>query len=238
MDYTSQLRTHNGGMRILALSTSVHRYTTSGIHTGMWLGEYTHFYDVVTAAGHEVTLASVDGGAVPIDPVSLKTPVIQLGGTNKRYADPEFMSQLDDTPAIADVDLENFDGIYLIGGHGTMFDFGAADVKKAVAHFADNDKIVAAVCHGPCGLLDVTLANGAKLLEGRHVTGYSWTEEKLARRTEEVPFSLEEKLRGQAGEYTTAKIPMTKHVVVDGKLITGQNPTSAAGVGELDHRGF
>ena len=113
-----------------------------------------------------------------------------------------------------------------------MFDFANDEVKKAVAHFADAGKIVAAVCHGPCGLLDVTLANGAKLLDGRHVTGYSWTEEKLARRTEEVPFSLEEKLRDQAGEYTTAKIPMTKHVVVDGKLITGQNPTSAAGVGE------
>ena len=221
-----------GRMKFLALSTSVHRYTDSGIHTGMWLGEYTHFYDVLTEAGHEVTLASVDGGAVPIDPVSLKTPVIQLGGTNKRYEDPEFMDQLDDTPAIADVNLDDYAGIFLIGGHGTMFDFSNDAVKKAVAYFADNDKIVSAVCHGPCGLLDVTLANGTKLLDGRHATGYSWTEEKLARRTEEVPFSLEEKLRDQAGEYTTAKIPMTKHVVVDGKLITGQNPTSAAGVGE------
>ncbi|MDK8241633.1 hypothetical protein [Corynebacterium coyleae] len=128
----------------------------------MWLGEFPHFYDVLTDAGHEVDLVSVDGGAVPIDPVSLKTPVIQMGGTNKRYEDPEFMSLLDD----------------------------------------------------------------------RTVTGYSWTEEKLANRTDEVPFSLEDKLREQASEYTTAKIPMTKHVVVDGNLITGQNPTSAAGVGE------
>ena len=219
-------------MKILALSTSVHRYEKSGIHTGMWLGEYTHFYDVLTEAGHDVTLASVDGGAVPIDPVSLKTPVIQLGGTNKRYEDPEFMDQLEDTPAIADVDLDEFDGIFLIGGHGTLFDFQNEAVNKAVAHFADAGKIVSAVCHGPAGLLDVTLADGTKLLDGRRVTGYSWTEEKLARRTEEVPYSLEDKLREQAGEYITAKVPMTKHVVVDGKLITGQNPTSAAGVGE------
>ena len=198
----------------------------------MWLGEFTHFYDAITEAGHEVTLASVDGGAVPIDPVSLKTPVIQMGGTNKRYEDPEFMSLLDDTPAITDVTLDDYAGIYLIGGHGTMFDFAGDEVKKAVAYFADNDKIVSAVCHGPCGLLDVTLANGTKLLDDRTVTGYSWTEEKLANRTEEVPYSLEDKLREQAGEYSTATIPMTKHVVVDGKLITGQNPTSAAGVGE------
>ncbi|MDL0403046.1 type 1 glutamine amidotransferase domain-containing protein [Corynebacterium lehmanniae] len=219
-------------MKILALSTSVHRYEKSGIHTGMWLGEYTHFYDVLSEAGHDVTLASVDGGAVPIDPVSLKTPVIQLGGTNKRYEDPEFMDQLEDTPAIADVNLDEFDGIFLIGGHGTLFDFQNEAVNKAVAHFADAGKIVSAVCHGPAGLLDVTLADGTKLLDGRRVTGYSWTEEKLARRTEEVPYSLEEKLTEQAAEYTTAKVPMTKHVVVDGKLITGQNPTSAAGVGE------
>ena len=219
-------------MKILALSTSVHRYEKSGIHTGMWLGEYTHFYDVLSEAGHDVTLASVDGGAVPIDPVSLKTPVIQLGGTNKRYEDPEFMDQLEDTPAIADVNLDEFDGIFLIGGHGTLFDFQNEAVNKAVAHFADAGKIVSAVCHGPAGLLDVTLADGTTLLDGRRVTGYSWTEEKLARRTEEVPYSLEEKLTEQAAEYTTAKVPMTKHVVVDGKLITGQNPTSAAGVGE------
>ena len=177
-------------MKFLALSTSVHRYESSGIHTGMWLGEFTHFYDVLTAAGHEVTLASVDGGAVPIDPVSLKTPVIQMGGTNKRYEDPEFMSLLDDTPAITDVTLDDYAGIFLIGGHGTMFDFTNDEVKKAIAYFADNDKSVSAVCHGPCGLLDVTLANRSKLLDDRTVTGYSWTEEKLANRTDEVPFSL------------------------------------------------
>lgn len=219
-------------MKILALSTSVHRYATSGFRTGMWLGEFTHFYDVVTEAGHEVDLASVAGGVVPIDPVSLKAPVIQMGGTNKRYEDPEFMSLLDDTPAIADVDLDSYDAIYLIGGHGTMYDFTDPDVKKAVAHFADANKIVSGVCHGPVGLLDVTLADGSQLIDGRRLTGYSWTEEKLANRTDEVPFSLEEKLTAQAGEYSTATVPMTKHVIVDGNLITGQNPMSAAGVGE------
>ncbi|AQQ15000.1 chaperone protein HchA [Corynebacterium glaucum] len=219
-------------MKILALSTSAHRYQSSGLRTGMWLGEFTHFYDVLTEAGHEVELASVAGGTIPIDPVSLKTPVIQMGGTNKRYEDPEFMSLLDDTPSISDVDLDSYAGIYLIGGHGTMFDFTTEPVKAAVAHFADAGKIVSGVCHGPVGLLEVTLADGTSLLDGRRVTGYSWSEEKLARRADEVPFSLEEKLSAEAGEYTTAAVPMTKHVVVDGNLVTGQNPTSATGVGE------
>ncbi|MCP1387342.1 type 1 glutamine amidotransferase domain-containing protein [Corynebacterium sp. TA-R-1] len=219
-------------MKILAVSTSVHRYATSGIRTGMWLGEFTHFYDVLTEAGHEVDLASVAGGVVPIDPVSLKTPVIQMGGTNKRYEDPEFMSLLDDTPAIANVDLDAYDGIFLNGGHGTMYDFDSADLSRAVAHFADAGKVVSAVCHGPCGLLGVTLADGTSLLSGLKVTGYSWAEEKLAMRADEVPFSLEDKLKAEAGEYSTATVPMTKHVVVDGTLVTGQNPMSASGVGE------
>lgn len=219
-------------MKLLALSTSAHRYETSGLRTGVWLGEYTHFYDAVTEAGHEVDLASVRGGVIPIDPVSLQPPVIQLGGTNKRYQDPEFMAQLDSAPAIADIDLEAYAGIFLIGGHGTMFDFVTDEVNNAVAHFADADKIVSAVCHGPVGLLSVRKADGTELLAGRKVTGYSWAEEKLARRADEVPFSLEERLSADAAEYTTARIPMTKHVVEDGKLITGQNPMSATGVGE------
>lgn len=219
-------------MRFLALSTSAHRYESAGLRTGMWLGEYTHFYDVLADAGHDVDLASVRGGIVPIDPVSLQPPVLQLGGTNKRYEDQGFMSALDDTPAIADVDVDAYDGIYLIGGHGTLFDFDQPEVSSAVASFADAGKIVSAVCHGPAGLLGVRLESGQLLLDGARVTGYSFTEEKLARRADEVPYSLEEKLTGEAAEYTKARIPMTKHVVVDGKLVTGQNPMSAAGVGE------
>lgn len=219
-------------MKFLALSTSAHRYTETGMRTGMWLGEYTHFYDVITEAGHDVDLASVEGGVVPIDPVSLQPPVIQLGGTNKRYADAGFMSQLDDTPAIADVDLAGYDGIYLVGGHGTLFDFGRDEVSRAVAHFANAGKIVSAVCHGPAGLLGVEVDGGGTLIQGKRVTGYSWAEEKLARRADAVPFSLEDKLAEEAGDYSTATIPMTKYVVVDGTLVTGQNPMSAAGVGE------
>ncbi|QPK84244.1 type 1 glutamine amidotransferase domain-containing protein [Corynebacterium qintianiae] len=198
----------------------------------MWLGEYTHFYDVITGAGHDVDLASVEGGAVPLDPMSLMPPVLLMGGTNKRYESAQFMEHLDETPSLSDVDLDAYAGIYLIGGHGTMFDFVSGAVPGAVATFADSGKIVAAVCHGPVGLLHATLADGTPLLAGKHVTGYSWAEEKLAMRASDVPFSLEEELTAKAAEYSKARVPMTKHVVVDGTLVTGQNPTSATGVGE------
>lgn len=219
-------------MKVLAISTSATHYEKTGHRTGMWLGEYTHFYDVLTEAGHDVTLASISGGEVPIDPVSLQPPVINLGGTSKRYQDREFMSQLDDTAAVADLNASDFDAVYLIGGHGTLFDFDDPALKNLLADFADNGRIVSAVCHGPSGLLDVQLTSGSTLLSGKKITGYTWTEEKLARRADAVPYSLEEKLATEAGEFTTAKIPMTEHVITDGTLVTGQNPMSATGVGK------
>lgn len=219
-------------MKVLAISTSASRYEKTGHRTGMWLGEYTHFYDELTEAGHDVTLASITGGEIPIDPVSLQPPVINLGGTAKRYQDREFMSQLDDTPAVSDLNAEDFDAVYLIGGHGTLFDFDDPALKTLLAAFTENGTIVSAVCHGPAGLLDVPLPSGGTLLSGKKATGYTWTEEKLARRADAVPFSLEEKLEAEASEYTTATIPVTEHVVTDGTLVTGQNPMSAAGVGK------
>ncbi|WP_342319233.1 type 1 glutamine amidotransferase domain-containing protein [Corynebacterium mayonis] len=219
-------------MKFLAVATSTHRYHVSGHRTGMWFGEYTSFYNVVTRAGHEVDLASIVGGVVPLDPMSLSAPFIFAGGANKRYEDAGFMDTLDTTPALATVPLQDYGGIYLVGGHGTMFDFEDEALKAALAHFATAGKIISAVCHGPAGLLDVPLADGTHLLDGRSVTGYTWAEEKLARRSLEVPFSLEEKLTQQAGKFSAARMPMSKHVIVDDFLVTGQNPMSAAGVAE------
>lgn len=219
-------------MKAVAVSTSATHYDKTGHRTGMWLGEYTHFYDALVDAGHEVILASIRGGEAPIDPVSLQPPVINLGGTAKRYKDRDFMAQLDNTPAVADIAPEDFDAVYLIGGHGTLFDFDDPALKTLLAAFAEEGKVVSAVCHGPSGLLDVPLSSGSTLLTGKKVTGYTWAEEKLTRRADAVPYSLEERLEAEADEYTTAKIPMTEHVVVDGNLVTGQNPMSASGVGK------
>lgn len=218
--------------KVLALVTTADRYLKTGHRTGLWLGELTHVYDVLTKAGHEVDIVSVSGGTVPLDPVSLMPPMLALGDTDKRYEDPVFMSLLDNTRSIAEANPDDYDTIFLAGGHGTMFDFVDQSVADLVARFADGGKPVAAVCHGPVGLLDVRLADGSALLAGRKVTGFSWAEEKAAGRAEAVPFSLQEQLSEAAGSYVKALVPMGKKVVVDDNLITGQNPTSAAGVGE------
>ena len=222
--------------RILCVVTNAGEYEKVGYRTGLWLGELTHFWDVAEEAGYELDIASPSGGYVPIDPESLMMSkaadaVGMETAVQKRYRDRAFMDRLRDTIAIATVDPADYQAIYLAGGHGTMFDFTGEALAEKVAAFFDAGKIVAAVCHGPAGLLEATLADGKPLLGGRRATGFSWREEKLADRQDAVPFSLEERMGERGADYSTAKLPFGEHVVEDGRLITGQNPKSAKGVG-------
>lgn len=215
------------------MTTSTPEYTSVGYRTGLWLGELTHFYDVATEAGHDLTIASIAGGRVPLDPESLGTLILKQGDTDKRYQDREFMNLLVDTPSVADVANERFDAIYLTGGHGTMFDFpSSVELARLVQRIDAEGGVVSAVCHGPAGLLAALGPDGAPWLRGRKVTGFSWPEEKLAGRADAVPFRLDEALKEQGASYTKALRPMASKVVVDGRLVTGQNPTSARDVGE------
>jgi putative intracellular protease/amidase len=219
--------------RILVIVTSTGEYETVGYRTGLWLGELTHFYDVAEQAGYDITIASIDGGPVPLDPESLAHGVLGDLGTDKRYTDRRFMDKLKNTMAVSEADAEDYDAIYLTGGHGTMFDFHQTPALGAlIARFHDTGRIVSAVCHGPCGLLDVTLSSGEPLVKGRNVTGFSWQEEELAQRANAVPYSLEDRLKELGASYTIAEKPFAPHIVEDDRLITGQNPGSAKGVAE------
>ncbi|MEW2401836.1 type 1 glutamine amidotransferase domain-containing protein [Streptomyces sp. NPDC046862] len=219
--------------RILVIVTSSGEYQKVGYRTGLWLGELTHFYDVAEQAGFEVTIASIEGGSVPLDPESLAHTVLSDLGTDKRYTDRLFMDKLKDTVAVTQVDVDDYDAIYLTGGHGVMFDFHQSEaLETLIARFHETDRIVSAVCHGPCGLLDVTLSSGEPLVKGRNVTGFSWREEELAQRAHAVPYSLEDRLKELGASYSTTEKPFDVHVVEDGRLITGQNPSSAKAVAE------
>ena len=219
--------------RILVIVTSTGEYEKVGYRTGLWLGELTHFYDVAEQAGFDVTIASIQGGAVPLDPESLAHTVLGDLGTDKRYTDRQFMDRLKDTVAVTQVDVDDYDAIYLTGGHGVMFDFHQSQaLETLIARFYETGRIVSAVCHGPCGLLDVTLSSGEPLVKGRNVTGFSWREEELAQRAGAVPYSLEDRLKELGALYSTADKPFDVHVVEDGHLITGQNPGSARAVAE------
>lgn len=217
--------------RILAVVSSASDYKVKGYRTGLWLGELTHALDAFDEAGHAWEIASPKGGYVPLDPESLN-PAVMDKAIQARYADRAFMDRLTDVKALKDLDPAAYDAIYLAGGHGTMFDFpDDPDLQRLVAAMWAAGKPVGAVCHGPAGLLNVTV-DGQPLLKGRHATGFSWHEEKGVGRDDAVPFDLEQAMKDRGAEYTKALLAQHKKVVVDGQLVTGQNPASARGVGD------
>ncbi len=224
--------------RILAIVTNVSEYEKVGYRTGLWLSELTHFLDVVEEAGFQTDIASPSGGYVPLDPESLMLQEAghalgMEGKVHRRYEDRSFMNRLLNTMKVADASPTSYDAIYMTGGHGVCFDFPKSEaLAKVIAGFFESGKIGSAVCHGSAGLLEAKLNNGQYLISGRNVTGFSWKEEELAKREKAVPFNLEDELRMRGANYSKATIPFKSYVVEDGRLITGQNPASAEGVGK------
>lgn len=227
-----------GARRILIVVTGAREYRKVGYRTGLWLSELTHFWDVGEKAGVGMEIVSPSGGFVPIDPESL---ILQEmghalgidGAVHKRYEDREFMDRLADVKAVSDADAGDYDAIYLTGGHGVCFDFPESEpLANLIARFWESGKIVSAVCHGPAGLLEAKLGDGSYLVDGKNLTGFSWKEEQLAKRAEAVPFCLEDELKRRGANYSKSSVPFKSFVIEDDRLITGQNPASAAGVGE------
>ncbi|WP_282631006.1 type 1 glutamine amidotransferase domain-containing protein [Empedobacter sedimenti] len=214
-------------IKILIVVTNVNIYASGNYPTGLWLSELTHIYHVAVVNGYELTIASPNGGEVPIDPESLK--FFTLDKLSKKYwNDSKFKEILKNSKSLESIKNENFDVIYLAGGHGTMYDFpDNTEIQNIISKQYESNKIVAAICHGVGGLLNVKLSNGDYLIKNKNLTGYDWFEEGLARRKNEVPFNLEAALKERGANYENAFIPMTSKVVVDGNLITGQNPFSS-----------
>lgn len=223
--------------KILIIVTNVDQYEKVGYRTGLWFSELVHFYDVAEAAGFSLVVASPSGGKVPIDPESLL--LSELGdaiglksAVSKRYLDRGFMDLLSHSAKVSDLSASEFDAVYLTGGNGVMFDFHSEQMASLIADFYDAGKLVSAVCHGPSGLLDVQLNDGSYLVTDKNLTGFSWQEEILVKRDFAVPYNLEDELQNKGAVYSKSAIPFATHIVEDGNLITGQNPSSAQAVGE------
>ena len=214
-------------LKILLIVTGTDKYASGNPATGLWLSELTHIYHSSKEQGCEISIASPKGGNTPVDPESLKP--LALDKVSKSYwENPAFRDMLEHTKSLNEVSGQLFDCVYLAGGHGTMYDFPDNTVLQAIvkAHY-ENNKTVAAICHGVCGLLNVKLSDDEYLVKNKKMTGFSWFEESLAGRKEIVPFNLEEALKERGADYERALIPMTSKVVVEGNLITGQNPFSS-----------
>lgn len=214
--------------RILLVVTNVDHYDADPSHpTGLWLSELTHAYDVFAEHGFEQTLVSPNGGHVPLEPRSLKFPNYDASA-KAWHRDPARMALLENTSAAADLDSTTYDAIYFTGGHAVMFDFpGSEGLQRLTREIFERGGVVGAVCHGYCGLIDTRLSDGSYLVAGRDLTGFSWREEVLARVDKLVPYNVEEVIQQRGARYSKALLPFVSYAVVDGNLVTGQNPGSA-----------
>ncbi|MCJ0743127.1 type 1 glutamine amidotransferase domain-containing protein [Pedobacter montanisoli] len=214
-------------LKLLIVVTSVNKYESNDLETGLWLSELTHIYHSAKEKSYDITIASPNGGDIPIDPESLK-PLVLDKISKDYWDDANFRNLLRHTKSLQEVEEQEFDGVYLAGGHGTMYDFpNNTLLQDIIKNHYEKHQIVAAICHGVGGLLNVKLSNGEYLIKGKTLTGFNWFEESLARRKKKVPFNLEAALKERGADYKKAFIPMTSKVVTDGNLITGQNPFSS-----------
>lgn len=215
--------------KVLLVSTSAS--SMGGNPTGLWLAELAEPYYILKEAGLEVTLASIAGGAVPIDAGSCKGDFFTVEA--KRFMhDADAIGALGHTAKLAASMAEDFDCLYLAGGHGCCVDFvgePGAELKACVEKMYAAGKVVAADCHGPMGLIEPTKPDGTPLVAGLEVCAFTNTEEAQAGATDWVKANsvfMEDEFKAKGGAFKEAD-PWTSNVCVAGNLITAQNPQSA-----------
>jgi putative intracellular protease/amidase len=211
--------------RVLIAMTSHDKKGDTGQPTGAYLGEVAHPYAVFARAGYPIEFASVRGGQVPLDGVE------DADETSRAFLEAH-RDDLAQTPAAENVDPARFDVIFFAGGHGAMWDFPESAAFGNVARsIYEHGGIVSAVCHGPAALVNLKLSNGEYLVGGKKVSAFTNEEERTVGLDKVVPFLLADKLVEHGALHQPAPLWQAQ-VVVDGRLVTGQNPASAAGVAE------
>src|SRR4051794_1528945 len=217
-------------MKVLMVLTSHDQLGNTGRTTGFWLEEFAAPYFVFKDAGVELTLASPKGGQPPVDPKS-DLPENQTPAMARFKQDAAAQQALSQTEKLADVRAEDFDTVFYVGGHGPMWDLAESPVSIAlIESFYNAGKPVALVCHSP-GVLHRVTYQGAPLVKGKRVTGFTNDEEEAVQLTKVVPFLVEDELKRLGAIFE--KVPNWQPFsIVDGRLITGQNPASSTGAAQ------
>ncbi len=203
--------------RILMAVTSCDRLDEEH-PTGLWLEEFAVPYLAFVKMGYRVAVTSPRGGKIPLDPRSIAS------GEKETYV--KALQALENSLPLGRVLFEDFDALFLPGGHGPLIDLSTDEISmEMIRTFYGLGKPVAAVCHGPAALIDVRDEEGKLLVEGMRLTSFTDEEERAVGLDGVVPFALETVLRSRGARFETAPL-WENHVVVDGNLLTGQNPQS------------
>lgn len=218
-------------MQVLMVLTSHDQLGDSGEKTGFWLEEFATPYYVFKDAGAVVTLASPKGGQPPLDPKS-NLPDFQTPATLRFEGDDDARQLLANTVPLSQVSAKEHDAIFYPGGHGPLWDLAEDEVSiNLIETMYATGKPVSAVCHAPAVFRHARSPDSAPLVQGKEVTGFSNSEEEAVGLTKVVPFLVETELK-KLGGYYSKKEDWASHAVVDGRLITGQNPASSAAVAQ------
>ncbi len=209
--------------KVLAVVTSTGTNPNTGKRTGYELTELSRAYYVFVANGYEVDIASPLGGEPPM--------VLDDGLVEADHAflnDPVAKRKLENSIPVLAIDPHDYAAVYFVGGKGTLFDFPEnTDIQRITRAIYQGGGVVGAVCHGPAALVNVTLDDGSPLVQGKRLTGFTNAEElfliKDARTV--FPFLLQDALSEKAAQFVEGELYLD-NTVVDGRLVTGQNPWS------------
>lgn len=218
---------------ILFIVTSHSMIGNTGKPTGLWLEELTTPYYAFIDAGYSVDIASIEGGKVPVDPRSQNQNGENPASVDRFLQDKAAVQKITATPSLKNIDVKNYAAVFLPGGHGTMWDLPVSEPLAAlIGQAASDGKVIAAVCHGPAGLVAVKDKNGRPLVQGKKISAFTNEEEEAVGLTQAVPFLLETKLRELGADFHKGP-NFQAFAVADGNLITGQNPASSEKVAQL-----
>ena len=212
-------------MKILMVLTSHDTLGNTGRKTGFWLEEGAAPYFVFRDAGVDLTLASPKGGQPPIDPKS-DLPDQQTPAMARFKQDAVAQKAFANTVKLGDMKAEDFDTVFYVGGHGPMWDIvDNPDAIALIEALYNSGKPVAGVCHS-AAVFHKVMYKGEPLVKGKHVTGFTNGEEEAVHLTHVVPFLVEDELKRVGGLYEKAPDWQVR-AVIDGRLVTGQNPASS-----------
>lgn len=214
-------------LKVLIVATSHDRLGETGEKTGFYWEELAAPYWVFVDAGCEVEIASMAGGEPAADPKSVSREGQRVAAVERFTADPAAMAKLAGAKAVAAVDPVGFDAVFLAGGHGAMWDMpDHPALGRLIGAIHGQNGVVAAVCHGPAGLVGPKAPDGSPLVAGKRVAGFTDEEERMVGLTQVVPFLLESRMR-ELGAFPEPGPAFQPKAVRDGRLVTGQNPMSS-----------
>lgn len=213
--------------KILFVVTSHDQKGDTGVKTGYYLSEVSHPWEVLHSAGYEIDFVSPKGGKAPVDGFNMDDPI------NKKFWDDKvYRNKVENTFKPSKINPKDYIAIHYAGGHGTMWDFADnEEIAEIARQIYENNGVVSAVCHGPAGLVNIKLNNGKYLVDGKKVNAFTNEEEVAVKLENVVPFLLESKLIERGAKFEKSGL-WQKHVTVDQRLVTGQNPQSAEGIGQ------